>query len=118
MPITQATQRAPRKLVYWHRELPPLTDDVAGEYVVEAESYAVPASRPAEEELWQECHESLMKVACDRLEQEVRRLGGSSARVVEADIREKRDPLAGTLRLVGRFTYILYRAPAASIGAV
>jgi hypothetical protein len=109
---TRLTEDSPRPRIYWHRDLPPLREEPAGEYIVEAESQPIPSGEASRRALWDQCHQNLIDHATDRLGQELSRLGGTSAHVVEADIREKRDPVAGTLKLLGRFTYVLYRAPA------
>jgi hypothetical protein len=45
----------------------------------------------------------------DRLTEEVARLGGRYAHVLDESIGTKHDPISGEAWLHGRFTYMLYR---------
>ena len=65
------------KVVYWHRELPPLDGEVIHEHVVEATSDRVPGAIEHYGELWHKCYLELMEHTRARLEQEVTRLGGN-----------------------------------------
>ena len=97
------------KIVYWHRELPPLDADAAGEHTVEADSVRVPGTIAHRDELWDECRRDLMARTSARLEQEVARLGGHYARVLDERIDTRHDDATGEAWLRGRFTYMLYR---------
>lgn len=100
-----------RQIVYWHRELPPLTAEAMGEHTLEATSrhVALPFSRADEE--WGRCYGDLMTQARARLAQEVARLGGHYAHVGEELIYPQHDEAAGDSWLYGRFQYVLYREP-------
>jgi hypothetical protein len=97
------------KVVYWHRELPPLNAEVAGEYVVEATSVRVPGTLARRSELWTRCHRDLIARAEYRVEVEVARLGGRYAHVLGERIDPRRDDAQGEVWLAGTFTYTLYR---------
>jgi hypothetical protein len=100
-------------VVYWHRELPPLDADSVGEYTLEAASARVPDTLAHRDELWDRCYDDLMARARDRLVQEVARLGGDYARVLDEVIDARHDATSGEAWLSGRYTYRLYRRPAA-----
>ena len=95
--------------VYWHRELPPLNAEALGEHTLEAISDRVPDTIAHREELWNQCKDDLMVHAHNRLVDEISRLGGRYAHVLEEAIDTKRDAVAGEAWLHGRFTYMLYR---------
>jgi hypothetical protein len=98
-----------RKVVYWHRELPPITAELMGEYTVEATSSRVPGTLAHRDELWDRCRADLMARTGVRLEQEMTRLGGQYAHVLDEWIDSRRDDASGEAWLQGRFTYTLYR---------
>ncbi len=98
--------------VFWHRELPPLDGEVVAEHVLEATSDRVPGAIAYQDELWSRCHESLMTHACRRLEQEVERLGGDYAHVLDESIDSRHDPVTDTAWLYGKFTYVLLKRAA------
>jgi hypothetical protein len=50
-----------------------------------------------------------MTAACHRLQQEIHRLGGNFAHVLEESIDSRHDSAAGENWLHGRFTYVLYK---------
>jgi len=102
---------ATRNIVYWHRELPPLEAEPVGEHVVEAASARVPGTLAHRDELWEQCYENLMAQAGARLEQEVARLGGSCAHVLDEAVDSRHNAATGESWLHGRFTYVLYRRP-------
>jgi len=102
---------ATKNIVYWHRELPPLEAEPVGEHVVEAASARVPGTLAHRDELWEQCYEDLMAQACARLEQEVARLGGSCAHVLDEAVDSRHNAATGESWLHGRFTYVLYRQP-------
>jgi hypothetical protein len=98
-----------RKVVYWHRELPPLDAELMEEHTVEADSSRVPGTIAHRDELWDRCYRELMTVAERRLAQEVARLRGAFAHVHDEAIDPKHDGATGEAWLHGRFSYMLYR---------
>ena len=110
-PDTNAND-AGRGVVYWHRDLPPLSAEMMGEHVIEATSGRVPGTLAHRDELWDRCYEDLMAQARSRLEQEIVRLGGICAHVLSESVDSKRDVLTNAAWLHGLFTYVLYRQPA------
>ena len=103
------------RIVYWHRELPPYDADAVAEHVVEATSNRVPGTLVHRDKLWGQCYETLMASAATRLEQEVSRLGGDYAHVLDESIDSRHDSATGEAWLHGRFTYMLYRRPVKNI---
>ena len=99
------------KVVYWHRDLPPLDAEFVAEHTVEADSRRVPGTIAHRDELWDACYAELMAAAERRLGQEVARLGGHMAHVHDEAIEPKHDDAAGEAWLHGRFRYLLYRRP-------
>lgn len=99
------------KIVYWHRDLPPITAELMAEHTVEADSSRVAGTMAHRDELWHRCYEELMASAEKRLIQEVVRLGGDYAHVHDETIDTKHDDAAGDAWLHGRFSYMLYRHP-------
>ena len=97
------------KMIYWHRDLPPLAAEALAEHVVEASSGHVSSLLAHRDELWTRCHEDLMAHAGARLEQEVARLGGRFARVLSESIDPHHNAATDEAWLQGRFTYMLYR---------
>jgi hypothetical protein len=107
------TERA-RRIVYWHRELPPLEAEPLTEHTVEAVSSRVSGKIAHRDELWHRCHAELMTAAESRLAQEVARLGGDFAHVHDEAIEPRHDDATGQGWLRGRFGYMLYRRPQGS----
>jgi hypothetical protein len=99
------------KVVYWHRELPPLDAELMAEHTVEADSSRVSGSIAHRDALWDQCYRELMANAESRLAQEVARLGGHCAHVHDEAIDPKHDDAVGEAWLHGRFGYMLYRRP-------
>ena len=97
------------KTIYWHRQLPPLDAESAGEHTLEVVSRRVPDTIAHREALWQECRDDLMVHARERLTQEIARPGGRYAHVLNESIHTKHDAASGEAWLYGRFTYVLYR---------
>jgi phage FluMu gp28-like protein len=97
--------------IYWHRELPPIDAEPLGEHVAEAASERVPHMLVERDELWDRCYKELMDKARKRLEQEVARLGGNCAHVLDEFVESRHDGATGEGWLHGRFTYMLYRSP-------
>ena len=81
------------------------------EHVLEATSCRVPGSLAHRDELWDSCYRDLMQNAQVRLKQEIDRLGGHYAHVLDESVDSRRDDAAGEAWLRGRFTYVLYRRP-------
>ena len=103
-----STPRDP-SAIYWHRALPPLDAEVMGEHTVEAVSMRVSGRIAHRDELWERCYQDLMAAASDRLLQEVERLGGDYAHVLNETVDSHHDPVADEAWLGGRFDYVLYR---------
>lgn len=100
---------ANEKVIYWHREMPPLAAELMGEYTVEATSSRVLGTLAHRDELWNQCYENLMVQVRARLEQEVLRLGGDYAHVLSESVDSKHDGVRGEAWLHGRLGYTLYR---------
>jgi hypothetical protein len=99
----------PAKVVYWHQELPPLDGELIHEHVIEAVSDRVRGAIERHGELWHRCYGTLMEHTRLRLEQEVTRLGGNYAHVIDEHIDSQRDDANSQSWLHGRFSYVLYR---------
>jgi len=106
-----SVHRGGSKIVYWHRELPPLEAELMDEHTVEATSGRVPGTIAHRDELWDRCYQELMASTQTRLVQEIARLGGHYAHVNEESIDIRHDDAAGEAWLHGRFSYMLYRRP-------
>ena len=102
------------KVVYWHRDLPPLDAELMAEHTVEATSARVEGTISHRDELWDGCYQELMANTKARLAQEIARLGGHYAHVHGESIDIRRDDAAGEAWLHGRFSYMLYRRPSQS----
>jgi hypothetical protein len=109
MHMTMIPSEESRKVVYWHEELPPLQGELMQEHVIEAMSDRVAGALERHGELWQRCYATLMEHTCHRLEQEVTRLGGDYAHVLDEHVDSRRDDASGESWLHGRFSYMLYR---------
>jgi hypothetical protein len=97
------------KTVFWHRDLPPIDAEPIAEHTVEASSGRIAGTIAHRDELWDRCYQELMVNAEGRLNQEVTRLGGHYAHVLDEAIEPKHDDVAGETWLRGRFSYMLYR---------
>ena len=64
------------KVIFWHRELPPLDAEPIGEHTVEATSSRMPGTIAHRDELWTRCEDELMAQTHHRLVEEIARLGG------------------------------------------
>jgi hypothetical protein len=106
-----SSQHTGPKVVYWHEELPPLDGEVVQEDVIEAISERVSGSIERHGELWDRCYITLVEHTQLRLEQEVARLGGQYAHVLDEHIDSRRDDATGESWLHGRFGYVLYSRP-------
>jgi hypothetical protein len=81
--------------IFWHRELPALDATAVDEHTIEATSQRVEGTIAHRDELWDRCHEELMAATHARLEQEVARLGGRYAHVLDEAIDIKHDEVKG-----------------------
>jgi hypothetical protein len=97
------------KTVFWHRELPPLDGEPMAEHVVEATSDRVQGAIERHGTSWHDCYGSLMRHTVERLTQEIARLGGHYAHVLDEHVESHRDDVADESWLKGRFNYMLYR---------
>jgi hypothetical protein len=100
------------KIVFWHRELPPLDTELMAEHTIEATSSRVAGTISHRDELWDQCYQELMASAHTRLSQEIARLGGHFAHVHDEAIDIRHNDTAGEAWLHGRFSYMLYRRSA------
>ncbi len=103
------TRTKGKSVIYWHSELPPADAEPMEEHVVEAASRRVPGTLVHRSELWDECYDDLMEQTRARLQQEVLRLGGDCAHVLDESVDSRHDDVTGEAWLHGRFTYMLYR---------
>ncbi|MCA9677973.1 MAG: hypothetical protein H6708_19380 [Kofleriaceae bacterium] len=101
------------RIVYWRRELPPLSEQLEGTHELEADSEHVPHGFADRDALWGRCYRSLVEVARARIIQEVERLGGSCAHVVDEQIAARTDDVAGEFWLRGTFRFVMYVHPPA-----
>ncbi len=100
------------KIVYWRRELPPLSEQIEGEHELEADSAPLHYdSSIARHALWGTSYPMLLERAEARMVQEVARLGGSCAHVVDEVISAKVDDANAMFSLHGRFRYVMYTHP-------
>ena len=102
-------------IVYWRRELPPLSEQIEGEHEITADSARVHGAWGDRDALWSRCHDDLMSRARARIGDEVTRLGGSCAHVVDEVIAVRRDDGSGDFWLSGTFRYVMYVHPPAAI---
>ena len=100
-----------RKCVYWHRELPPFDAVMMGEHVLEATSGRMRGTLAHRDELWDRAYRELMENTQARMQQEIARLGGHNAHVLDESIDSRHDDATGEAWLHGRFTYALFRRP-------
>lgn len=95
--------------IFWHRDLPPLDAEAAESHTLEAVSDRVSGSIERHGESWERCYTSLMGRASERLVQELDRLGGDYAHVIDEHVDSRRDDAAAESWLHGQFEYVLYR---------
>lgn len=101
------------RVVYWHRDLPPASADLMDEHSIETTSKRVPGTLSHRDELWNECYADLLEQTERRLEQEVERMGGDYAHVLDEHVESRHNDVSEEAWLMGRFRYMLYRcAPA------
>lgn len=112
-PGNESKDRLPRPretgVIYWHRDFPPLDAEMIGEHTAEATSIHVPGDLAHRDDLWDQCYDDLMNQASARLKQEILRLGGRFAHVLDESVDSKHNAAQGDAWLNGRFTYALYR---------
>ena len=97
------------KVVYWHRDLPPLDAELMAEHTIEATSDRVDGTISHRDELWDRCYRDLLANTRERFSQEIDRLGGRYAHVLDEHVDSRHDDVVGEAWLRGRFTYVLYR---------
>jgi len=102
-----STIATPGRSIFWHRELPPLDAEPLGTHTLEATSDRIAIAD--RDELWDRCRATLEAHVYERLQQEIARLGGDCARIIDEDLEPKRDDANGEIWLYGRFEYVLYR---------
>lgn len=78
------------------------------EHVLEAVSSRIPWALVHWDELWDRCYDELMAQVRERLEQEIARLGGHYAHVLDGRLIADTDDVTGEAWLHDRFTYMLY----------
>jgi hypothetical protein len=106
-----ATHEVANRIVYWHRDLPPIDAEPMAEHTIEATSSRVKGSIGHGDDLWDRCYQELMANARQRVTQEIVRLGGDYAHVLDESVDTRRNDATGEAWLHGRFTYMLYRRP-------
>ena len=97
------------KIIFWHRELPPISAEPMDEHIVEGDSARVAGTIAHRDELWEQYYADLMSKVSARLEQEVTRLGGNYAHVLDESVDSHHDDVTNESWLHGRLTYMLYR---------
>lgn len=105
----EATNATDKNVVYWHRELPPRDAKAQSQHVIEATSLRVQNNLEHRDELWHRCYDDLMLTVEKRLEQEITRLGGDCAHVLDESVDSRHDDRTGETWLHGLFTYMLYK---------
>jgi hypothetical protein len=99
------------QVIYWRRDLPPLSEVVEGTHEVEADSPKIHNDLTRRPELWKQCYAPLLEAAERRATQELARLGGSCAHMLDEQIVAKLDDATGEFWLHGRFRFVMYRHP-------
>lgn len=99
---------AEEKVIYWHRELPPLDAEPVGEHVIEIDSMHVPGTLAHRDELWDLCYTDLMGRVATRVDGELQRGGGAYAHVLNETVNSKRNDITNEAWLHGSFTYVVY----------
>src|SRR5689334_3086255 len=89
----------PQKSDYWQRELPPLDAEPLGAHTVDANSVRVTGRLDRRGDLWDRCYRDLTTRVEERLRQEVRRLGGDCAHVLEEAVDSRSDARSGEVWL-------------------
>lgn len=96
------------QVVYWRRELPPLSEQIEGEHDLEAESPHLHYELGDRQLMWSKCYPLLLEQAESRIRQELTRLHGSCAHVVDEQITAKVDDAQSLFWLRGRFQFVMY----------
>ena len=97
------------QVIFWHGELPPRNAEMIGEHTLEATSCRVPGTLSHRDELWDKCYNDLKERTRVRLKQELVRLGGHYAHILDESIDSRHDAVRNEAWLHGRFDYVLYR---------
>lgn len=105
------TATVANQVIYWRRELPPLSELIEGTHEIEAESPRINNDLTHRSELWKQCYPPLLEAAERRTIQELARLGGSCAHIVDEQIVAGIDDATGEFWLHGRFRFVMYRHP-------
>jgi hypothetical protein len=105
-----STGEAAVKTVYWHKDLPPLDGEIMHEHVIEATSDRVVGTLDRYGDLWNYYYNTLIEHVRLRIEQEISRLGGNYAHVLDEHIESHHDDSKGESWLHGRFGYVLFRS--------
>jgi len=100
------------QVIYWRRELPPLSEVIEGTHEVEAESPKLRNDVVERAELWKRCYPHLLEAAERRTTQELARLGGSCGHIIDEQIVARTNDATGEFWLHGRFRFVMYRHPA------
>lgn len=96
------------KVVYWHRDLPPVAAEPVSEDEVEASGPHHPIGTD-EQELWARSREALLATAERRIAQEVTMKGGTFAHVSDDHVEAHSDHTIGESWLRGRYSFVIYR---------
>jgi hypothetical protein len=110
--MSESHEPAATQRIFWHRDLPPVRAEIMDEHVVEATSLRLPGHLVQRDDNWHRCHDDLMVRTRERIEQELTRLGGDYAHVVDESIDSRHDDAVFEAWLHGRFTFVMYRDPA------
>ena len=102
------------QVVYWRQELPPLSEMLEGEHEIETESQHVHYSVGGREAMWSACYGLLQTATEERLRQELGRLGGSCAHIVDEQVTARTDDASAMFWLRGRYRFLMYRHPQAT----
>ncbi|HWF38721.1 MAG TPA: hypothetical protein VG322_09395 [Candidatus Acidoferrales bacterium] len=100
---------AEEKVIYWHRELPPLDAEPIGERIIEINSMHVPGTLAHRDELWEQCYADLMAKAATELNHEILRMGAHYAHILSESVDSKRNDVVNEAWLHASFTYVVYR---------
>ena len=99
-----STENDKDQTIFWHRELPPIDAAPIAEHTLEADSGRIAGTIAHRDELWDRCYKDLMINAESRLHQEITRLAGHYAHVLDESIVPKHDDVTGETWLHGRFS--------------
>lgn len=99
------------KRLFWHRDLPPINAELAGEGIIAAASVRVRDTLAEGSALWECCLTDLKHEAHRRLEQERLRVRADYVHVLSEATYTRRDPQTGEAWLQGMFGYVLLGTP-------